>query len=317
MPQRRLAREKGIMILLMEAVRRGPADYKGEENSMDRRDFLRTTWGAAGAAAFGRTPAWGKTQKPTDVIRLGPDKIKLTRLAIGTGTKGGSIQRQLGVRGLADMLHFGFDRGVFFWESADSYQTHPHIRQALTQVKREKVTLLTKTRAQTADAMRADLDRFRKELGTDYIDIVLLHALRAPNWPEERKGAMEVLSEAREKGIVRSHGCSCHSLEALETAARTPWVHVDLARINPAGLMMDSDPAKVVAVLRKMKAAGKGVIGMKILGEGGLRDRVDEALRYALSLDCVDCFTIGAANREELADLIRRIPAASKMAQAA
>jgi predicted aldo/keto reductase-like oxidoreductase len=165
--------------------------------------------------------------------------------------------------------------------------------------------------------MRADLDRFRKELGTEYIDIVLLHALRTPNWPDERKGAMEVLSEAREKGIVRSHGCSCHSLEALQMAAKTPWVHVDLARINPAGLMMDSEPANVVAVLRQMKAAGKGVIGMKILGEGGLRDRVDEALRYALSLDCVDCFTIGPGNREELADLIRRIPAASRTAQAA
>ena len=286
---------------------------------MNRRNFLRTTVGTAGAAAFGsHSMLWGATPRmPNDVVHLGPDKIKLTRLAIGTGTKGGSIQRQLGVQGLADMLQFGYDHGVFFWETADAYQTHPHVKEAVARVKRETVTLMTKTRARTADEMRADLDRFRKELGTDYIDIVLLHALREPNWPEERKGAMEVLSEAREKGIVRSHGCSCHSLEALETAARTPWVHVDLARINPAGLLMDSDPANVVRVLRRMKAAGKGVIGMKILGEGGLRNRVDEALRYALSLDCVDCFTIGPANREELADLIRRIPTASQMAQEA
>jgi len=285
---------------------------------MNRRNFLRTTFGTAGALTLsGQAPLWSaQARKANDIVILGPDKIRLTRLAMGTGTKGGSIQRQLGLQGLADMLHYGYDQGLFFWETADSYRTHPHLKEGLKRVPREKVTILTKTRARTADQMRADLDRFRQELGTDYIDIILLHALRTPNWPEERKGAMEVLSEAREKGVVRSHGCSCHSLEALQTAARTPWVHVDLARINPAQLLMDADPNTVIGVLRQMKAAGKGVIGMKILGEGGLRNRVDEALRFALSLDCVDCFTIGAANREELADLVKRIPVAAERAQA-
>ena len=176
---------------------------------------------------------------------------------------------------------------------------------------REKTTIMTKTRASSAEEMRADLDRFRKELGTDYLDIVLLHGNRSATWPEERKGAMDVLSEAREKKIVRTVGASFHSLEALGAAAKSPWLEVALSRINPAGMLMDSDPASVIAVLRQLKAAGKGVIGMKILGEGGLRSRVDEALSFALSLDCVDCFTIGAANRGEVADLIKRIPAAS------
>jgi predicted aldo/keto reductase-like oxidoreductase len=188
------------------------------------------------------------------------------------------------------------------------------VREALTRVPREKVTILTKTRAETAAQMRADLDRFRRELNTDYLDIVLLHACRTPTWPEERKGAMEVLGEAREKGVVRTHGTSCHSIEALRVAAKTPFVRVDLARINPYGMMMDAAPDEVMAVLRQMKAAGKGVMGMKILGEGGLRDRVDECLRFALSLNCVDCFTIGPENREELADLIQRIPAAARAA---
>jgi aryl-alcohol dehydrogenase-like predicted oxidoreductase len=160
--------------------------------------------------------------------------------------------------------------------------------------------------------MRADLDRFRREIGTDYLDIVLLHAVREADFPEQRKGAMEVLAESRAKKLVRTHGVSCHSLEALKTAARTPWVQVDLARINPVGAMMDSDPDTVIGVLREMKKAGKGVIGMKILGEGALRNRVRESLQFALSLDCLDCFTIGAESREELADLIRQIPAASK-----
>lgn len=286
---------------------------------MNRRAFLRTALATAAAASAGRRAAlWGASpRKATDIVSLGPDKIRLCQMAIGTGTKGGSIQRQLGVQGLADMLHYGYDQGLFFWDTADGYKTHPHVAEALKRVPREKVTILTKTRAATEQQMRADLDRFRKELNTDYLDIVLLHALRTGTWPEERKGAMDVLTEAREKGIVRTHGCSCHSLDALETAAKTPWVRVDLARINPAQMLMDSDPKTVAGVLRRMKAAGKGVIGMKILGEGGLRDRVDEALRYAMALDCIDCFTIGPANRDELNDLVARIPRASEAVAAA
>jgi predicted aldo/keto reductase-like oxidoreductase len=159
--------------------------------------------------------------------------------------------------------------------------------------------------------MRADLDRFRRELGTDYIDILLLHCMLEGDWPERKKGAMAVISEAREKGIVRTHGTSCHTLEALKAAAANPWVQVDLARINPAKVAMDADPQTVIGVLRQMKAAGKGVIGMKILGAGALRHKADESLQFALSLDCVDCFTIGAESRDEMMDLTRKIPAAS------
>jgi len=279
---------------------------------------LGTAGATAAAALGGRVSLWGaQVRMAADVVHLGPDKIRLTRLALGTGTKGGSIQRQLGLQGLADLLQFGYDQGIFFWDTADGYRTHPHVREALKRVPREKVTILTKTRARTSEEMRADLERFRQELGTDYLDVVLLHAVRTPTWPEERQGAMEALAEARGKGVVRTHGVSIHSLEALQTTAKTPWVRVALARINPAGMLMDSDPATVVGVLRQMKAAGKGVIGMKILGEGGLRDRVDEALRYALSLECVDCFTIGPANRQEFSDLLKRIPAASQTAKAA
>lgn len=278
-----------------------------------RRDFLKTSLALPVALrAAGET----KIRHANDVVYLGPDKIRLSRLAMGTGTKGGrgsSAQtRQLGLKGLSDLYWYGYDQGLLFWDSADSYGSHPHLKEALKRIPRDKVTIMTKTSAKTADRMRADLDRFRSELGTDYLDIVLLHAVREADWPELRKGAMEVLSEAREKKIVRTHGTSCHSLEALKTAARTPWVRVDLARINPIGALMDSDPDTVISVLRQMKAAGKGVIGMKILGEGALRDRVPEALQFAMRLDCIDCFTIGAESRQELADLIQRIPEACR-----
>jgi aryl-alcohol dehydrogenase-like predicted oxidoreductase len=282
---------------------------------MKRRDFLRYSL-LAGA------PAWGApTASASDVVFLGPDKIRLTRLAMGTGTLGGRQGRVLGIQGLADLLHFGYDNGLFFWDAADSYGSHPHLKEALKRVPREKVTILTKSFSRTADGMRKDIDRFRREVGTDYFDITLLHCVTKPDWPDECKGAMEVISELREKGVIRTHGVSCHTIEAMKTAARTDWVKVDLARINPAGAKMDADPKTVLGVLSEMKAAGKGVIGMKILGEGTLRGRIDEALQFALSQSVIDCFTIGAENRDELADLIKRIPkaasTASRMPQAA
>jgi 1-deoxyxylulose-5-phosphate synthase len=293
---------------------------------MNRRDFcMRTAGVTAGTFAFGRLPAnlfgEGVTKRASDRVKLGPMAVELSRLAMGTGTSGinksSNQTRGLGLEGLANLLEAGFDQGVTFWDSADQYGSHPHLKLGLSRVKREKVSVLTKTHAKSEQEMRADLDRFRKELGTDYLDIVLLHALTNPKWPEERAGAMAVLAEARSKGIVRTHGVSCHSLGALKTAASTDWVQVDLARINPAGEAMDGSPAEVIPLLRQMKSAGKGVIGMKILGAGALVGRIDECLRYALGLDCVDCFTIGAESREQLDDLVKRIPAVSTSAKAA
>jgi aryl-alcohol dehydrogenase-like predicted oxidoreductase len=282
---------------------------------MNRRDFL----AVAGAATLSRFPyplfAGATRKRATDRILLGPAKIEVSRLAMGTGTAGfmGSSNqtRKLGLGGLANLLDAAYGEGVTFWDSADQYGSHPHLREALKHVPREKVVILTKTHASTEQQARADLDRFRRELGTDYIDILLLHCMMDSDWPKRRQGAMAAISEARQKGIVKTHGVSCHTLGALRAAAASPWVQVDLARINPAQMHMDSDPATVISVLRQMKAAGKGVIGMKILGQGGLSRRIDEALQYALSLDCVDCFTIGSENREQLQDLLRRIPAAS------
>jgi len=284
---------------------------------MNRRNFLRNA--AAGTIALHSFPHHlfaSETKKfATDRVKLGPHGVEVSRLAMGTGTDGvgGSSNqtRKLGLTGLANLFDAAYDQGVTFWDSADQYGTHPHVKEALKRAKRERVTILTKTHASTEKEMRADLDRFRSELGTDYIDILLLHCMMDDDWPERKKGAMAVISEAREKGIVRTHGTSCHTLGALKAAARHPWVEVDLARINPAQAQMDANPATVISVLKQMKAAGKGVIGMKILGAGALRNRVDESLQFALSLDCVDCFTIGSESRAEMEDLTRKIPAAS------
>jgi aryl-alcohol dehydrogenase-like predicted oxidoreductase len=249
----------------------------------------------------------------SDVVVLGKTGIRTSRLAMGTGTVGSghhSNQTALGLKGLSDLLLNGYDHGLRFFDSADAYGSHPHVAEALKHVPRDKVTILTKTWARDPKTARADLDRFLRELGTDTIDICLMHCLTEGDWTERYKGVMDVLSEAKEKGTIRAHGCSCHSIEALRAAAKSPWVEVDLARINPIGSHMDGSPQEVVSVLKEMKAAGKGVIGMKILGQGDLHGRVDDALRYALSLGVLDAFTIGAESRTEQEDLIRRVAAA-------
>lgn len=289
---------------------------------MQRREFLiRSATGVGAAWLSSKTILDTIAAQPlpakftaSDTVTLGSTGIKTSRLAMGTGTVGSghhSHQTALGVKGLSDLLLNGYDHGLRFFDAADSYGSHLHVAEALKHVQRDKVTVLSKSWARDAATMRADLDRFRRELGTDYIDILLLHMMVDDDWPERKKGAMAVISEAQEKGIVRTHGTSCHTLAALKTAASHPWVEVDLARINPAQVAMDAEPATVLSVLKQMKAAGKGVIGMKILGAGALRNRVDESLQYALSRDCVDCFTIGSESRAEMEDLLRRIPAAS------
>jgi aryl-alcohol dehydrogenase-like predicted oxidoreductase len=252
----------------------------------------------------------------SDTVVLGNTGIKTSRLAMGTGTVGTghhSHQSDLGVHGLSALLLNGHDQGLRFFDTADSYGSHPHVAEALKHVPRQQVTVLTKTWARDPASARADLDRFRRELGIDYLDICLMHCVTEGDWTERYRGVMDVLSEAKEKGVIGAHGCSCHSIEALRAAAKSSWVEIDLVRINPIGSHMDADPETVIGVLREMRAAGKGIIGMKILGQGDLRTRPDEALKYALSLSSglLDAFTIGAESRTEQQDLIRRIAAAA------
>jgi len=284
---------------------------------MNRRQFL--TVSASGVAAawlgsrsFAELPQVNQRFSASDTVAIGRTGIKTSRLAMGTGTVGSghhSHQTALGLKGLSDLLLNGYDRGLRFFDSADSYGSHPHVAEALKHIPRDKVTVLTKTWARDPKTAREDLDRFRRELGTEYIDICLMHCLTESDWTTQYRGVMDVLSEAKQKGTIRAHGCSCHSIEALRAAAKSPWVEVDLVRINPVGAYMDADPTTVVSVIREMKAAGKGIIGMKILGQGALRNRQDEALKFALGLGLLDAFTIGAESKAEQEDLMRRIGA--------
>jgi aryl-alcohol dehydrogenase-like predicted oxidoreductase len=292
---------------------------------MLRRDFLqRSARFATGAfvASYslgcGRSvaiPALSRKFSASDTVTLGNTGITTSRLAMGTGTVGAghhSHQTALGIDGLSRLLLNGFhENGLSFFDAADSYGSHAHVAAALSQLDRTKVTILTKSWARDPAEMRSDLDRFRRELGTEQLDIVLMHCLTEGDWTTRYRPVMDVLEEAKQKRIIRAHGCSCHSIEALRAAAKSPWVEVDLARVNPIGAHMDADPDTVVNVLRDMKASGKAVLGMKILGQGSLRNRQDEALRYALGLNVLDAFTIGAESITEQNDLAGRIATAA------
>jgi aryl-alcohol dehydrogenase-like predicted oxidoreductase len=291
-----------------------------------RREFLHWTAAASAFACLGRKtlaarlaslpsslPSLNQKFSATDTVTIGQTGIKTSRLAMGTGTVGSghhSNQTALGIDGLSRLLQNGYDNGLRFFDAADSYGSHPHVAEALKHVDRSKVTLLTKSWARSASEMNGDLERFRRELGTDHLDIVLMHCVTEGDWTTRYRGAMDALSEAKQKGVIRAHGCSCHTIEALRAAAKSPWVEVDLARVNPIGSHMDAEPEVVVSVLREMRSAGKGVVGMKILGQGDMRNRQNEALNYALGLGVLDAFTIGAESINEQTDLMKRIAAA-------
>jgi len=216
--------------------------------------------GAFAFPQFGLAQSFAAGKKSAvDRVTLGRTGITVSRVAMGSGTRGWgheSDQTRMGPDQLTRLWRYGFDQGLSFWEAADQYGSHPYIAKGLKEVDRSKIVILTKTNSESADGIRKDLDRFRQELRTDYIDIVLLHAITDEQWTQNLKGAMDALSEAKQKGIIKAHGVSCHSLYALRAAADSPWVDVDLARINPAGVAMDARPDVVISVLQKMKAAG-------------------------------------------------------------
>lgn len=286
---------------------------------MNRRKFIAGAAAGLGAAYLGPSGMAGVLDLPAragkglahDTVVLGKTGIRTSRLAMGTGTVGGgggSNQTRTGA--LTRLLRTGYDRGLTFFDTADSYGSHPEVAEAVSRLPRDKVIIMTKCDSRDPKQARDDIDRYRRELKTEYIDILLMHYVRDGDWTTRYRGVMDVFSEAKEKGVIRAHGCSCHTIEALRAAAASPWVEVDLVRLNPIGSHMDADPQTVIGVIKQMRAQGKGIVGMKILGQGDMRDRPDEALRFALGTGVLDAFTIGAESDGEQADLIKRIAAA-------
>jgi aryl-alcohol dehydrogenase-like predicted oxidoreductase len=296
---------------------------------IQRREFVKRSALGIGGILAGVPLAHAAESQPAcfdpyETVSLGQTKLKVSRFCLGTGMHGLNRQSdhtRMGKQKLEALIQGAYERGIRVFDLADLYGTHPYLLPALKEIPRDKYAIITKiwfhpgglpeSGRPTAEVV---VSRFLKEIGTDHLDLVLLHCVSSPKWPEELREHMDGLASLKSKGVIRAHGVSCHSLAALETAAAEPWVDSVHARVNPYGMSMDDKPEKVVPVLKKLHAAGKGVVGMKIIGEGRLRDdpeKRDESAKFVLGLGCVDVLNIGFEKVEEIDDFagrVRKVP---------
>lgn len=279
----------------------------------DRRHFLKTSLAGAGLLVgaprltLGLEAAAPRLKAGTDLVSFGRTGVRTSFLAFGTGMNGGQRASDLTRLGQAEftrILRHGLDSGVRFFDAADLYGTHSFIREAVKGVPRERYTLLTKIWPYKEDwitpsgGAKQEVDRFRQELGSEVLDVCLIHCMQNERWPEEFARVRDELSKLKDEGAVRAVGVSCHDHAALKRAADLPWVDVILARINHKGgakYLCDDTAESIGATLRRARANGKTVIGMKIFGAGGLTQPEERqaSLNYVLGNGLVDAITIG------------------------
>jgi aryl-alcohol dehydrogenase-like predicted oxidoreductase len=303
---------------------------------MKRREFLEKSIAGVGGVLLGSRFARAaaleeiKPAGPVDPyarVTLGKTGITPSRFCLGTGMRGGnrqSNQTRLGKEKFEALIRGAFERGTAMFDLADLYGTHPYIIPALKGIPRDRFVIVSKIwwrRGGIPEKERPDADvvvaRFLREIKTDYIDLVLLHCVESPAWPRELRKQMDILENLKSKKIIRAHGVSCHSLPALEACIAEPWVDSVHTRINPTGASMDGPPDKVAPVLQAIHQAGKGVVGMKIVGEGRYRhsdELRDNSVRYVLGLGCVDILNVGCESLEEVDDFAKRVRTVSKAA---
>lgn len=284
----------------------------------NRRDFLKSLGSIAAGAALpaGAAPA---KRSATDWVELGQSGIKVTRLAFGTGTFGGRVQRELGQDQFTRLVRHAYDRGIRFFETADNYRGMPvMLGEALKGLPRDSYRLMTKIRLSDAGNFQAAFDRFRRELQTEYIDILLLHCVRRESWPEDFARLRDEMSEAKVKKVLLAHGASCHGLLPLRRFPGNRWLDVALLRVNHDGTRMDNlegtedgrgDVNEVVERIAAVHRQGTGVIGMKIIGEGAFRspEQRDASIRFVAKLGTVDSITIGYKSPAEIDEAIERL----------
>ncbi|MEI6142499.1 MAG: aldo/keto reductase [Mariniphaga sp.] len=289
--------------------------------NINRRRFLQTsTLGLTGLAALTTSSLTSLGFAPSNVtvdkVKLGKTGLQVSRIALGTGSIGGnhqSNQTRLGLPNFVKMAHHAYDRGIRFFDTADSYGSLPFVKEVFKEVPREKVTLLTKMwtydDVTKSEAVDKALDRFRSEAGTDYFDIVLLHCMTNGKWRDEKKRYIDYFSKAKQSGIIKNVGVSCHNIDALRVAADDPWVDVILARINPFQMHMDGTTAEINTILERARNNGKGVIGMKIFGNGDkiLEAEREESITYAIKKSNIHCMTLGLESISQVDDAIDRV----------
>lgn len=293
---------------------------------LNRRKFIGAVIGGTGVALTGALLWDGQAtqsqqrsadfiidpaiKSPTDKVPLGKSGVNVSLVGIGTGSGGWarqSNQTRLGQDEFTNQIRYAFDKGINFFDLADQYGSHPFFTKAMNGVARDKYVIQTKSTSRRAKEARADIDRFLKELNTDYIDSLIIHNVTEADWTSRFEEVMEVFKEAKKAGKIRAHGVTCHSFPALQAAAASDWVQINQVRWNSRESHMDADVKTAGALFEKMRRKGQGMIGMKVVGQGSLMQgekslTPDECFKFQIESGVVDAFVIGV---EQIAHIDR------------
>jgi len=288
---------------------------------LSRRQFLQRTAAAAGGLLLsaGRLPASQAAKRTAvDQVALGKTGLKLSRLGFGAGTDSGKVQYSLGREPFNRLIHYAYDQGITYFDCAQAYRTFEWLGGAIKGLPREKIFIQSKIPGRPEKALEA-IDHHRKVFDTDYVDSMLIHCMVEDGWTDRMKRIMDAFDEAKEKKWILAKGVSCHSLPALRAATASAWTDVHLVRVNPQAKHIDGmaqdwnksgdDISPVLAELKTMRAKGRGIIGMKIIGNGDFTDPADreKSIRFAMSRPELDAIVIGFKSPAEIQEAIRRV----------
>jgi aryl-alcohol dehydrogenase-like predicted oxidoreductase len=284
-----------------------------------RRNFLKAGLAAGALTATGSLPLRAARGTATDWVTLGGSGVKVTRLAFGTGTMSGRVQRELGQEQFTSLVRYAYDHGIRFFETAESYRgMHEMLGVALKGVPRDSYRLMTKVTTHQGVDPQKKFDELRKMANTDYFDILLLHWQHAASWPKDTAEWQDAVLEAKSKKIVAGYGASVHGLPALRQCPGNKWLEVAMIRMNHKGVRMDAEDyeteglgnvPEVVTHVKQVRQQGMGVISMKLIGEGSFTNREDRkaAMRFAFNNAGVDSVTVGFKNTAEVDEAIENL----------
>ncbi len=288
-------------------------------NHHSRRDFFKTGLAAASVAATASIPVKAATGKATDWVTLGKSDVKVTRLAFGTGSMSGKVQRDLGQDEFTRQVRYAYDRGIRFFETAESYgEMHKMLGIALKGIPRDSYRIMSKITTHGGTDPQAKIDELRKLANTEYFDIMLLHWQHTASWPTDSARWADGIEQAQSKKIVLGRGASVHGLPALRQVPGNNWLELAMIRMNHKGVAMDgedyntSEPGnvnEVVTHVQQVRRQGMGVISMKLVGEGRFTKPEDRqaAMRFAFKHAGVDCVTVGYKNTAEIDEAISNL----------
>jgi aryl-alcohol dehydrogenase-like predicted oxidoreductase len=283
-----------------------------------RREFLKTGIAAGALAVTGSLPLRAARETATDWVMLGKSGVKVTRLAFGTGSFSGQVQRDLGQEGFTRLVRYAYDNGIRFFETAESYgDMHRMLGVALKGIPRDNYRLMSKVTTYGGVNPQEKFDELRKLANTEYFDVMLLHWQHTATWPTDSRRWEDGILEAQSKKAIVSHGASVHGLPALRQVPGNKWLDIAMIRMNHKGKSMDAEDyntggpgnvSEVVSHVRQVRKEGMGVVSMKLVGEGTF-DREDRkaAMRFAFKNAGVDCVTVGYKNTAEIDEAIENL----------